>query len=350
MTELILNSGEFIDATDSVHDVILNRLDLRHSNNGKTYTYDADEFRKALPLFKETPLVYASVHPQHIGQMSLEDALKEVDGRLVGTPQDVLVNDPGTLFRGSLHITDPEVRELVKLGKALLSTAFSAAPDSDGVLRNIVPNHILVYPMSTGIDPGDRAALFLNQDSTKNGESTMTEEKKESPQLDLMRELVQNQAAKDELTTKLTEQAELVFNQKSQLEEKDRLLAEKDQLITEKSELITNQTTTIDGLNAKVTELAGVIEEIKSKAKNSKRDRIFNQFLPGTKTAFEERKSELYDDEKYDDLIAEMFAHQSTVKTPPTEESGVVDVTNQEPEAAKTEEAKSAWELADVRL
>ena len=123
MTELILNTGEFVDNSDSVYDVILNRLDLRHENNGKSFKYDAEEFRQALPLFKDTPLIFAKVHPQHVGQMPLEDALKEVDGRLVGTPQDVLVNSNGTLFRGKLSITDPEVNELVKEGKALLSTA-----------------------------------------------------------------------------------------------------------------------------------------------------------------------------------------------------------------------------------
>ncbi len=352
MTELILNTGEFVDNSDSVYDVILNRLDLRHENNGKSFKYDAEEFRQALPLFKDTPLIFAKVHPQHVGQMPLEDALKEVDGRLVGTPQDVLVNSNGTLFRGKLSITDPEVNELVKEGKALLSTAFSAAPDENGVLRNIVPNHILVYPAEPGApNPGDQAALFLNQkqEPLKNGDN-MGDEPKNDKQLDLMRELVANQAAKDELQTKVTEQTETILNQKSELEAKDRTISEKDGVITQKDELIANQKTEIEALNAKVTELSGVIEESKTNAKKARRDKIFNQFLPGTQKAFETRKEEIYDDAKFEDLFSEMFQHQANVKVPPTEESGTEEINNQGNDKKEEVDAQYAWDLGEIRL
>jgi len=351
MAELILNTGEFIDDQDAVHDVILNRLDLRHDNNGKSFKYDADEFRQALPLFKETPLVFAKTHPQNIGKIPIEDALREVDGRLVGTPQDVLVNDTGTLFRGKLTFTDPEVNELVRTGKALLSTAFSATPDENGVLRNIVPNHILVYSADTGIAPGDHAALFLNQkqEDIQNGE-IMADEIKKDKELDLVRELVTNQAAKEELQTKLTAQTELVFNQKAELENKGRELAEKDALIKTKDELIANQSTEIEGLKAKVTELNGAIGDIKTNAKKARRDKIFNQFLTGTQKAFEARKEEIYDDEKFEDIFSEMFQHQAGVKQPPTEEAGTEEVANQGEEKKKDADALTAWDLAEVRL
>ena len=354
MTELILNTGEFIDLEDAVHDVILNRLDLRHENNGKSFVYDADEFRAALPLFKETPLIFASKHPQHVGQMSMEDALREVDGRLVGTPQDVLVNETGTLFRGKLAFSDPEVNELVRKGKALLSTAFSATPDENGVLRNIVPNHILVYSADTGTMPGDHAALFLNQKAetqkVQNGEIIMAEEIKKDKELDLVRELVTNQAAREELQTKFTAQTELVFNQKTELENKGREIAEKDGLIKSKDELIANQSTEIEGLKAKVTALDGAIDEIKTNAKKSRRDKIFNQFLPGTQKAFEARKEEIYNDDKFEDIFTDMFQHQSGVKTPPTEVEGTEEVQNQGEEKKKDADALDAWELSEVRL
>lgn len=350
MAELILNTGEFIDESDSVHDVILNRLDLRHVNNGKSFVYDANEFRNALPLFKETPLIFATRHPQHIGQMPLEDALREVNGRVLGTPQDVLVNEPGTLFRGKLAFSDPEVNELVRKGKALLSTAFSATPDNDGVLRNIVPNHILVYPAEPGAPaPGDYAALFLNQtneNNLQNGDIIMGEEAKEK-ELNLVKELVLNQAARDELQSKLTEQTELVFNQKTQLDEKDRTIADNVATIKIKDEVITNQTTEIADLKTKITELSGTITDIKTNAKKAKRDKFFNQFLEGTKKAFGARKEEIYDDEKSDDLFAEMFAHQANVKEPPVMESGNEEVLNQE---TGNQDAESAWDLSEVRL
>jgi hypothetical protein len=353
MTELILNTGEFIDQSDLVHDVILNRLDLLHTNNGKSFVYDADEFRNALPLFLEAPWVFAGVHPKNIGKLPMEDALKEVEGRVVGTLNDAVVNDAGTLFRGKVKITDPEVNELVRTGKALLSTAFSATPDDKGVLRNIVPNHILVYPAEPGAPaPGDHAALFLNQtneNNLQNGDKTMVDETKDK-ELDLVRELVTNQAARDELQNKLTEQSELVFNQKTQLDEKDRIIAEKDASLKQKDEVITNQTTEVENLKTEVTKLSGTINEIKLNTKKAKRDNFFNQFLAGTQKAFEPRKAEIYDDEKSDDLFAEMFAHQANVKEPPKDVSGNEDVQNQDKDVLDEKNAESAWELSEVRL
>jgi uncharacterized coiled-coil protein SlyX len=353
MTELILNSGEFIDESDSVFDLILNRLDLRHTNGGKSFLYDPDEFRKALPEFLKTIPVFAKVHPQNIGNMLLEDALQEVDGRVVGSFQDVSVNNPGTLFKGKLSITDPEAKELAKQGKLLISTAFSATPDNNGVLRDITPNHVLLYPLEPGSPmPGDQAAMFLlNQkqdEETKNGD--VMPEEKNGKELDLVKELVQNQAARDELQTKVNEQSETIHNQSTQLTEKDRTIAEKDGLISQKDELITNQKSEIEALNGRITELEKTISENKETAKKARRDRIFNTYSPGTQKAFESRKADLYDDEKYEELIFAMNQHKVDIKEPPTEESGVENVENQNSEQKKDQEASNAWEISEVRL
>ena len=321
-TELIMNTGLFEDSRDSVHEVIFNRLDIPHSNNGKNFTYDPEEFKAALPLFKDVPLVFANIHPTKIGKLPLEDALKEVDGRLAGTPQDVLVNNTGTLFRGSVDVTDPEAENLIREGKAMLSTAFFGTPDENGVLRNIIPNHILIYPAATKILPGDTAALFLNQSS-----DTMTDEKNE--QLDLMRELILNQNAKDELQGKIAEQSELIFNQKSEIEDLTKTVAQKDELLTKKEELISNQASAIEALNVKVAELTKTIDENRISEKNKRRERIFNQYLKGTQKAFEARKEEIFDDSKYEDLIFEMNQHQANVKQPPTEAQGTESILNQ---------------------
>jgi len=329
-TELILNTGLFEESKDTVHEVIFNRLDIPHNNNGKKFTYDPEEFKAVLPLFKDVPLVFANVHPKNIGRLPLEDALKEVDGRLAGTPKDVLVNNTGTLFRGSVDVTDPEADSLIREGKAMLSTAFFGTPDENGVLRNLIPNHILIYPASTKILPGDTAALFLNQSE---GLETMVEEKNE--QLDLMRELILNQNAKDELQVKLSEQSELIFNQKSEIETLTKTVAQKDELLARKEELITNQASAIETLNGKVAELSQKIEESRISEKNKRRERIFNQYLKGTQKAFETRKDEIFDDSKYDDLIFEMNQYQANVKQPPTEAQGTEDIKNQEEETLK---------------
>lgn len=328
LQELILNTGIFENSRDTLHEVIYNRLDLPHSNNGKTFRYDAEEFRNVLSLFKDVPLVFAKTHPKNIGKMPIEDALKEVDGKLVGTPQDVFVNNTGTLFRGSVNVTDPEVNELVNNGKALLSTAFLATPDEKGVLRNLIPNHILVYPSDTGIPPGDHAALFLNQ-SEKNGLSDIMAEENKNDTMELTRELIQHQTMIQNQSAKISEQTELILNQKAQLEDKDRVLAQNEELLSQKEEFIKNQASDIEALKGKVVELSQTLEDIKISEKNKRRERIFNQYAPGIKKQFEARKEEIFDDGKYEDLIFEMNQAQVGLKLPPTEESGTEEIQNQ---------------------
>lgn len=326
--ELILNTGLFENSQDTVHEVIYNRLDLPHYNNGKTFRYDAEEFRNVVSLFKDVPLIFAKTHPKNIGKLPLEDALKEVDGKLIGTPQDVFVNNTGTLFRGSVIITDPEANELVNNGKALLSTAFLANPDEKGVLRNLVPNHILVYPSDTGIPPGDFAALFLNQ-SEKNGLSdNMTEEPKNDT-MEYAKELIQHQTMIQNQSEKISEMSEMIFNQKTEIADLKTTVEQKESLIVQKDEIITNQASDIETLKGKVVELSQTLEDIKISEKNKRRERIFNQYAPGIKKQFEPRKEEIFDDGKYEELIFEMNQAQVGLKQPPTEESGTEEIQNQ---------------------
>lgn len=324
-TELVFNTGQIIDQANGTHDVVLNRLNSWHENGGRRRFYDADEFKKVLPEFKDSPHIFAKTHPLNIGKMPLEDALQEVDGRVIGTPQDVLVTNTN-VFMEKIQVPDPEVDELMKQGKIHVSTAFSASRDEDGRYYNIKPNHVLFYPVDTGIAPGDPASLILNQ-SEKNGQDTMTEDKNE--QLDLLREIITNQQARDELQGKVAEQSELIFNQKSEIENLTRTVAQKEELLTKKEELITNQASAIETLNGKVADLSKQIEDTKLSEKNKRRERIFNQYLKGTQKAFETRKEELFDDSKYDDLIFEMNQHQANVKQPPTEAQGTEEIANQ---------------------
>ncbi|MCU7526810.1 MAG: hypothetical protein HF308_20255, partial [Ignavibacteria bacterium] len=320
--ELILNtSGDFINSSDGIHDVVFNRLNSWHTNGGRRRYYDAEEFKKA--NFNEAPLIFANTHPINIGKLPLEEALKEVDGRLIGTPQDVLVTNTNSALVGKISVTDDDVNELLKKGLCHISTAFVATPDEHGRYFNIVPNHILVYPIATGIDPGDQSALILNQ-SDEGQSDTMTEQKND--QLDLMRELVQNQTAKDELQAKVTEQSETIFNQKSQIDDLNKTVAQKDTLLSQKEEVITNQANAIESLNGKVSELTQKISDIKIAEKNARRERIFNQYSAGTKTKFLPRKEELFDDEKYEELIFEMNQDQSGIVKPPSEPSGTQEV------------------------
>jgi prophage DNA circulation protein len=319
-TEFVFNTGQIIDQANGTHDVILNRLNSWHENGGRKRFYDAEEFRKVTPEVKESPHIFAKTHPLNIGKIPLEDALKEVDARIIGTPQDVLVTNTN-LLRENIPVADPEVDLLMKEGKIHVSTAFTAFVDEEGRYYNIKPNHVLFYPVDTGIAPGDPASLILNQ-SEKNGQDTMAEDTTKNEQLDLLRELITNQAAKDELQVKLSEQSEMIFNQKSEIEGLKST-------VTQKDETITNQATAIETLNGKVAELSKQISDIKTFEKNKRRERIFNQYAPGIRKAFETRKDEIFDDTKYEDLIFEMNQAQVGLKQPPTEASGTEDVQNQ---------------------
>ena len=326
-TELVFNTGQVIDQIDGVHDVVLNRLNSWHYNGGRKRYYDADEFRKVLPDFKDVPHVFAKTHPLNIGKMPLEDALLEVDGRVIGTPQDVLVTNTH-VFMEKIQVTDSEVDELMRQGKVHVSTAFSAPRDEDGKYYNIKPNHVLFYPVDTGIAPGDPASLILNQ-SEKNGQDTMAEDTTKNEQLDLLREIITNQQARDELQVKLNEQSEMIFNQTSEIADLKTTVEQKESLIVQKDELITNQASDIETLKGKVVELSQTLEEIKISEKNKRRERIFNQYAPGIKKQFEPRKEEIFDDGKYEELIFEMNQAQVGLKQPPTEESGTEEIQNQ---------------------
>lgn len=327
--ELILNTGEFIEQSGNLHDVILNRLDVPHFNNGKPTFYDADEFRKMLSSFPGSPVVFARSHPNNIGKMSLEDALLEVDGRLVGTGNDAHVNDSGTLFRGNLNITDDDVNELIKKGEIYISTGLLGTRDEHNVLRGIVQNHILLYPVDTGIVPGDHAALFLNQ-SEKQTSDIMTETKTEpeilgavvTKLLDVNKELVGNQTdgKLDDLKGKIDKQKikagetdELVKNMREEMKVKDTELSTQKNVVKEHEELITNQKAEIASLNELITNQATEIENYKIQLKeiklvevNKKKERIFNQHSAATVAQFMPRHDEIFNEDSFYDLIGEM--------------------------------------------
>lgn len=347
--ELICNSGEFINRTGTTHQVIYNRLDLPHLNNGKEYIYDPDEIRKALPLFQTTHLVFANRHPPNIGKLPLEDALKEVDGRIIGTPQDVLVNNNGTLFFGSVSVVDPEANRLIKEGKARLSSSFEAFPDENGVLLNIIPNHILVYPSDGNPPPGDHAALFLTNQAPphtgteKQRDQTMPEN--ETAELAVAKVTITNQAAEianhkekvSSLEDKLTESKTLITNQESKISTLEGENSTLKTQLEEKAALITNQESELSTLKEEYIKVQNQLQEIKTNEKKARRLRIFNQYLPGTKKVFDSKKEEMlsYDEDTYADFIFEMNQHQSGIKPAPTDEEGTVNVENQdtEPEA-----------------
>jgi hypothetical protein len=339
--ELICNSGQFMDQTQHTYEVIFNRLDLPHNNNGKQYVYDAEEFRTALPLFKETLLVFAKTHPKNIGKIPLEDALAEVDAKIIGTPQDVLVNNNGTLFRGSVNVTDPEAEELIKTGKALISTSFEATPDEDGVLRNIKPNHILIFPSDTKILPGDQAALFYNQapadGSSKTRDETMSEN--ENPDLAVARLTITNQAAEIEThKAKITTLEEKIEDGKTLIANQETEISDLKAETGKQKELISNQEAEITSLKEEVESFRNQLQEIKDNEKKARRTEIFNQYLAGTQKAFETKKEEMldYDEKQFTNLVFEMNQYQIGVKVAPTEEEGTEHVNNQETDAELT--------------
>lgn len=330
-TELYCNTGYFVQP----HDVIFNRLDFWHTNNGNQVYYDAAEFEKALPTFKNIPLVYAKKHSYEIGTLPLDEALANVDGKIVGSLQDIQVNNTGSpTLRGSLNITDPTIDDLIQNGRAYMSTAFYGKLAADSKLTDIRGNHILIYPADPGLPyPNDPAALFLNQskglDDKNNtrGHKMATEEKTD---IDPSRELIANQS------TRIEEQATLIANQKAQLDEKDGVIAKKD-------ELITNQNKEIEKLN-------GQLKAIRDAEKAKERELFLNQYAEGVVAKFKDRLPELDDPEKMFGLILAMNQEQAKVKPFEDKKADGQQYFSNQDETDDSKEADEAWGKSNVRF
>ena len=149
------------------HDAVLQVLD-RESNGvfmGKEHFEGTEEQWEAVPV------IYAKTHPDpEIVAKNLEEALKQVEGKITGSLKNVHLETAGQpKLMGTLDITEQDVDKQVPEGKLGISTAYFSrmTEGKDGVKvvnGPVVPNHLLVFPITDTEQPGDKGAFILNQE------------------------------------------------------------------------------------------------------------------------------------------------------------------------------------------
>lgn len=322
MTEkqFFLNQGEFV----SPHSVILDRLDFWNYNDGRRVFYDKQEFEKAIPSLKERPVIFARKHANPDTVLSnIEDALKAVDGKLVGSSIDVSICNTGSpKLCAELDITDPDTDQMIADGKVYLSHAFQGKLDPQNHIYDITGNHILIYPVDTGIPPGDQIATFLNQ-STEG--ITMPEEKTDNT-IEFFMNQYSEQAKKSAVYEAEVEAQKITIqNQGSKITELETELAD----LKQKATLVEDQTITIQNQGTKILELENELTTLKAEKLESEKKAFMNQFSPGVQKQFEGRIGEYNDPNSRAWLINDMWKAQAAVPPVNTEVSGSITVLNQ---------------------
>ena len=158
------------------HNVILQRLNAYHNNNGKQVYYSRESFLN-VDAWQNIPLIFKATagetesinHPDYTDVGTGQYAPGE---RVVGSVQEAFVSDYGApTLRALLAITDPEVEQIARNGKLGLSTAFLCEEiqegDSEDAVRligEVKPNHVLLFEEGACPNcwPNDGAAMFEN--------------------------------------------------------------------------------------------------------------------------------------------------------------------------------------------
>jgi hypothetical protein len=323
------NQGEFI----APHTVILDRLDFWNYNNGEMVYYDSKAFEKAIPTIENEPIIFARKHAKNsIVNLNLEDALKEVDGKVVGTVKTVSINNTGSpKLLADVDVTDSEVNDMINDGKIYLSHAFDGYLDAQKRIYGIDGNHVLFYPTDTGIPPGDRLATFLNQGikpQILEGEIHTTEktDKNETPSIEFFaNQYTDNVQTIATLRSDVENQKVTIQNQGAKITELESTISE----LTEKASLVEDQTITIQNQGTRILDLENELTTLKAEKLESEKKAFMNQFAPGVQKQFEGRITEYDNPNSRAWLINDMWKAQAAVPQPNTEVSGTVSVMNQ---------------------
>ena len=232
-------------------------------------------------------------------------------------------------LKANINITDPEVEDLIKTGKVLISDAFWRSTDTPHI-SSFDFDHLLVYPRSSKIKQGKAEALIVNQTPLEDLMTDRPIEKQITEPTSL--EYANSLLVKNQEVIVEREKAILTLNQ--EIKEKDGIITKKDELISQKDELIKNQTAEIAAY--KVAEVEA--EKAEELALNQS---IFASYAEGVRKAFTPRIGELDESKSAKRLLLEM--NQAQAKVPPatlTKKSGEQFVTNQEDEDVAAAQAR----------
>jgi hypothetical protein len=353
------NQGEFI----APRSLILDRLNFWHTNKGLRAYYDLPEFEKALETFQNLPIIYAMKHPDpELVLSDLDAAIKSVDGKLAGYAKNIFISNTGSpKLQGDVEIIDSEVNEMISNGEIYVSNAFQGfIPDPvEKVIRSITGNHILLYPSSSMIPPGDQIATFLNQGD---GPEQVPEPPEKRQVVTMTDPLPATTPSIEFFANQYEEKVEKIASLKAENDAQAVTIANQGQKIasleetvnklSEASELVKTQKVTIENQASENEKLTKTVEELNKKLLSVERQAFLNQFSAGTLKEFEARLSEYDDLATRSGLVNAMWKSESKVEVPPTTPSGAqVVVENQGTEENKDDEAtKKAWDESNRRF
>jgi hypothetical protein len=169
------------------HDAILQVLDRKI---GSLY-FPKEQFEPTVEKWNGIPLVFAVNHPDlfSIRGNSMEDALRKVNGAIVGEVTDARLDikghpklramqkfgfltasklyHAGKISKETFDRTRAALEEIEKLlaaGKLSLSTAFLAPDDGMRLTDAVLPDHVLLFPEDLQNVPKDLGAGILNKE------------------------------------------------------------------------------------------------------------------------------------------------------------------------------------------
>lgn len=181
-----------------VHDAILQTLNREIGG----YCFPVEPFTQSVSAWEGIPVVYANDHPDmKLFTENPTKALEAIKGEIVGQVSKPYIATEGhPRLMGGVTNTNPDVAQLIKEGKASLSTGFIGSvasgimgtADKTPEIARVVPNHVLLFKEDSENMPKDHGAFILNKEDyiefTNRGEimaNETTTDKIKQPIIDL---------------------------------------------------------------------------------------------------------------------------------------------------------------------
>lgn len=308
------------------HEAILETLDWTQFDPVRKEFdyYSVPEFEKNAHTFNEISIYYGKKHPGVYP--TEEELLKNEDVVKAGWTSHSNVNMMGRpKLKSVFNITDPSVEDKIRKGEILISPMFRSTGIREGYRTNLTnPRglHVLLFDKSLGVAQGDPGAIICNQSNSEStllklgegyfeGANMANEPPVQVVEVSQLAELLKaNQAPVFDTEKFLSEQTELIKANQVLTTEKDELVKANQALESEKEELIkANQVLTgeIDTLKETIKTNTEKAEADKYELFKANQDRFWNTDIPeSAREQFDERKEELYDLVKANQLIQDI--------------------------------------------
>lgn len=320
------------------HEAILETLDWTQFDPVRKEFdyYSVPEFKKNAHTFDKISIYYGKKHPGVYS--SEEELLKNEDVVKAGWTSGSNINMMGRpKLKSILNIDNPHVEEKIRKGEILISPGFLYNGKKDGYRTNIVnPRglHVLLFDKTIGSAQGDPGAIICNQSNSENtslkfGEgyfegANMAETPIQVVEVSKLAELLKaNQAPAFDSDKFMSEHDTLIKANQALTTEKDELIKANQALEAERDQLQDDLVKANQASQDKITELQNTIEEIKKAADAEKvdmfkanQDRYWGDLSEATQEKFAERKEELYDLVKANQLLQDISKFVAGIPIP----------------------------------